>query len=143
MRQNLKTKSTGRSVNPSSKKPDIIIKNGNKSFNLNNTKQLFLIAGPCVVETEKITFQTAQKLKEIAEKLGIPFIFKASYKKANRTSGSSFRSIGVLESLTILGNIRKKLKVPVLTDIHSEVEAEIAAEFVDVLQIPAFLCTAD
>lgn len=124
----------------SSVKPEIFIKNGNKTFNLSNTNKLFLIAGPCVVESENLTFETAKKLKAITESLGIPFIFKASYKKANRTSGTSFRSIGVIESLTILGNIREKLKVPVLTDIHSEVEAEIAAEFVDVLQIPAFLC---
>ncbi|MEO8514776.1 MAG: 3-deoxy-8-phosphooctulonate synthase [Ignavibacteria bacterium] len=116
------------------------MKNGSKSFNLNNTNRLFLIAGPCVVESEKLTFKTAERLRDITQRLDIPFIFKASYKKANRTSGSSFRSIGVIESLTILGNIREKLKVPVLTDIHSEVEAEIAAEFVDVLQIPAFLC---
>ena len=136
----MKTKSTAKTGSPQYKKPEINIKNGNKTFNLNNTKQLFLIAGPCVVESEKLTFQTAQKLKAIAQKLDIPFIFKASYKKANRTSGLSFRSIGVIESLTILGNIREKLNVPVLTDIHSEVEAEIAAEFVDVLQIPAFLC---
>jgi len=82
---------------------------------------------------------TAKRLKDITLRLNIPFIFKASYKKANRTSGSSFRSIGVMESLDILGNIREKLAIPVLTDIHSEVEAEIAAEYVDVLQIPAFL----
>lgn len=121
-------------------KPEINIKNGNKTYNLSNTNKLFLIAGPCVVESEKLTYDTAKKLRSITEKLGIPFIFKASYKKANRTSGASFRSIGVIESLTILGNIREKLKIPVITDIHSEVEAEIAAEFVDVLQIPAFLC---
>ncbi|MBN8586392.1 MAG: 3-deoxy-8-phosphooctulonate synthase [Ignavibacteria bacterium] len=114
--------------------------NGSKTFTLNNTKDLFLIAGPCVVETEKITFEIAKRLKDITARLNMPFIFKASYKKANRTSGSSFRSIGVMESLDILGNIRQKLNIPVLTDVHSEIEAEIAAEYADVLQIPAFLC---
>lgn len=107
---------------------------------MSNTSKLFLIAGPCVVENKKTTFEIAKRLKDITLRLNIPFIFKASYKKANRTSGSSFRSIGVIESLGILGDIREKLKIPVLTDIHSEVEAEIASEFVDVLQIPAFLC---
>ncbi len=136
----MKTKTNGKSTIKALKKQVINIKNGNKTFNLNNTKQLFLIAGPCVVESEKLTFGIARKLKAIAEKLDIPFIFKASYKKANRTSGTSFRSIGELESLAILGNIGKKLKIPVLSDIHSEVEADIAAEFVDILQIPAFLC---
>ncbi len=136
----MKTKATGRTDSKTIKKHEIIIKNGNKSYNLNNTKDLFLISGPCVVESEKISFEIAKRLKEIALKLKMPFIFKASYKKANRTSGSSFRSIGVLESLTILGDIREKLNIPVLTDIHSEVEAEISSEYVDILQIPAFLC---
>lgn len=119
---------------------DIVIKNGGKTYDLYNTKNLFLIAGPCVVETEKICFETAKRLIDITSGKNIPFIFKASYKKANRTSGKSFRSIGVLESLEILGKIRAKLNIPVLTDIHSEVEAEIAAEYADILQIPAFLC---
>jgi 2-dehydro-3-deoxyphosphooctonate aldolase (KDO 8-P synthase) len=111
-----------------------------KSYNLSNNKNLFLIAGPCVVESEKICMDIAKKLVDVTSRLKIPFIFKASYKKANRTSGSSFRSIGVLDSLSILGSIRQKLGIPVLTDIHSEVEAEIAADYVDILQIPAFLC---
>lgn len=119
---------------------DIVIKNGGKTYDLYNTKNLFLIAGPCVVETEKICFETAKRLIDITSGKNIPFVFKASYKKANRTSGKSFRSIGVLESLEILGKIRAKLNIPVLTDIHSEVEAEIAAEYADILQIPAFLC---
>jgi len=136
----LNTKSKSRAVKPLFKKQDIKITNGNKTFTLNNTKDLFLIAGPCVVETQKITFEIAKRLKDISQKLEMPFIFKASYKKANRTSGSSFRSIGVMESLDILGNIRQKFNIPVLTDVHSEIEAEIAAEYVDVLQIPAFLC---
>lgn len=118
---------------------DIYIHIDNKAINLHNNRNLLLIAGPCVVESEQMTFEIAKRLKNLALKLKIPFIFKASYKKANRTSGLSFRSIGVIESLTILGEIRKRLQIPVLTDIHSEPEAEIAAEYVDVLQIPAFL----
>lgn len=117
---------------------EIKINNGKKSFNLYNTKTLFLIAGPCVVESKKITFDIAKRLKDITLRLNIPFIFKASY-KSYRTSGSSFRSIGVIESLNILGEIRESLQIPVLTDVHSEVEADIASEYVDVLQIPAFL----
>lgn len=136
----MKNKPGSKSAKPLLKKQDIKITNGSKTFTLNNTKDLFLIAGPCVVETEKITFEIAKRLKDITARLNMPFIFKASYKKANRTSGSSFRSIGVMESLDILGNIRQKLNIPVLTDVHSEIEAEIAAEFADVLQIPAFLC---
>jgi 2-dehydro-3-deoxyphosphooctonate aldolase (KDO 8-P synthase) len=119
---------------------EIRIKNGKRTYNLSNNTSLFLIAGPCVVESEKTTIEIAKRLKDITLRLGIPFVFKASYKKANRTSGSSFRSIGVLESLGILGDIRQNLAIPVLTDIHSEVEAEIASEYVDILQIPAFLC---
>ncbi len=118
---------------------ELTIKNGSKTFNLSNAKGFFLISGPCVVESEKLCFEVAKRLKDITLNLKIPFIFKASYKKANRTSGKSFRTIGVLESLSILGKIREDLEIPVLTDIHSEVEAEIAAEFTDVLQIPAFL----
>ncbi len=119
---------------------DIIISTSGRTLNLSNNPNLFLIAGPCVVESEKISIEIAKRLVDITSRLKMPFIFKASYKKANRTSGSSFRSIGVIESLDILGSIRQKLGVPVLTDIHSEVEAEIAADFVDILQIPAFLC---
>lgn len=135
----MKTKAKVKSNSAKSSKEDIIIKNSGKTCNLSNTKDLFLIAGPCVVESAKLCMETAKRLKDIILRLKVPFIFKASYKKANRTSGSSFRSIGVMESLDILGNIKEKLEIPVLTDIHSEVEAEIAAEYVDVLQIPAFL----
>lgn len=135
----MKTKAKVKSNSARSSKEDIIIKNSGKTCNLSNTKDLFLIAGPCVVESAKLCMETAKRLKDITLRLKVPFIFKASYKKANRTSGSSFRSIGVMESLDILGNIKEKLEIPVLTDIHSEVEAEIAAEYVDVLQIPAFL----
>lgn len=109
------------------------------TVNLWNSPSLFLISGPCVIENEKLTVSIAKKIKEICTKMQIPFIFKASYKKANRTKGDSFRSIGVQASLEILANIREKLKIPVLTDIHSELEATIAADYVDILQIPAFL----
>lgn len=119
---------------------DIKISISGKTLNLSNNQNLFLIAGPCVVESAKISMDIAKRLVDITSRLKMPFIFKASYKKANRTSGSSFRSIGVVESLDILGNIREKIGVPVLTDIHSEVEAEVAADYVDILQIPAFLC---
>ncbi|MCW8823342.1 MAG: 3-deoxy-8-phosphooctulonate synthase [Ignavibacteriaceae bacterium] len=99
-----------------------------------------LIAGPCVVENEEITFFTAEQIKIIASKLGISFIFKSSYKKANRTSINSFKGIGDSEALKILGKVKEKYKIPVLTDVHSREEVQIAAEVSDVLQIPAFLC---
>jgi 2-dehydro-3-deoxyphosphooctonate aldolase (KDO 8-P synthase) len=110
-----------------------------KTFDLMNKSKLFLISGPCVVESEKLTLEIARRVKKIAQNLRIPYIFKASYKKANRTSGESFRSIGVQNSLEILAKVREKVKVPVLTDVHSEIEAVIAADYVDILQIPAFL----
>ncbi len=109
---------------------------------IKNTKSnnFFLLAGPCVVETEKITMFTAETIFAITEKLKIPFIFKASYKKANRSKSDSFSGIGDKKALEILKKIRNTLHVPIVTDIHSEQEAEIAAEYADVLQIPAFLC---
>ncbi len=100
----------------------------------------FLIAGPCVVENEEVTFNVAKTLKTICSNLRIPFIFKSSYKKANRTSINSFSSIGEEKSLKILYSVKKELNVPVITDIHHPEEAEIAAKYVDLLQIPAFLC---
>lgn len=101
----------------------------------------FLIAGPCVVEGEEITFQIARELKRIAEKYEVPFIFKASYKKANRSSIKSFTGIGDKEALLILQKIRKQIGIPIVTDIHSVPEAEMAASYdIDMLQIPAFLC---
>lgn len=106
---------------------------------LKNKNSFFLIAGPCVVENKSITFKTCERLKEITSKLKIPFIFKASYIKANRTSAKSFRTIGIEKSLKILADVRKEFEVPVLTDIHSVIEIDIAASVVDVLQIPAFL----
>lgn len=110
-----------------------------KTFNLMNNSRLFLISGPCVVESEKLTLEIAKRIKKLAQKHQIPYIFKASYKKANRTKGESFRSIGALNSLEILAKVKDKVKVPVLTDVHSEIEAIIAADYVDILQIPAFL----
>lgn len=99
-----------------------------------------LIAGPCVVENEEITYNTASELKSITDELKIPFIFKSSYKKANRTSINSFTGLGDKQALEILSSIGKSLGVSVLTDVHSEAETEMAADYVDVLQIPAFLC---
>jgi 2-dehydro-3-deoxyphosphooctonate aldolase (KDO 8-P synthase) len=101
---------------------------------------LFVIAGPCVVESRELVFETAGRLKEITRELGVPFIFKASYDKANRSSGASFRGLGMDKGLEILGEVRQKLGVPVLTDVHSEAEIEPVAQVVDVLQTPAFLC---
>lgn len=100
----------------------------------------FLLAGPCVVESEKSVYEIAEQIIKITDKLKIPFIFKASYKKANRSKLDSFSGIGDLKALKILGKVREELKIPIVTDIHSEIEATIAAAYVDVLQIPAFLC---
>jgi 2-dehydro-3-deoxyphosphooctonate aldolase (KDO 8-P synthase) len=100
----------------------------------------FLFAGPCVVENEKIEFDIAERIITISDKLGIPFVFKASYKKANRSRLDSFTGIGDIKALKILGKLKEELKVPIVTDIHSELEATLAAAYVDVLQIPAFLC---
>jgi 2-dehydro-3-deoxyphosphooctonate aldolase (KDO 8-P synthase) len=99
-----------------------------------------LLAGPCVVEDEESPFAIAETLLEITRRLEIPFVFKASYRKANRSKLSSFSGIGDEKALAVLGNIRKQFKVPVVTDIHTAEEAAMAAPFVDVLQIPAFLC---
>ena len=110
-----------------------------KELKLKNLSNFLLISGPCVVETRSIAFRTCETLKEITDKLKIPFIYKSSYIKANRTSSGSFRTIGIEKSLQILSDIKKEFGVPILTDIHSEIEVEIAAEVADVLQIPAFL----
>jgi 2-dehydro-3-deoxyphosphooctonate aldolase (KDO 8-P synthase) len=99
-----------------------------------------LIAGPCVVESEEIIFQTAEKIKSLSVKYSIPFIIKSSYRKDNRSKGSSFTGIGDLKALKILAEVKKHFEVPVITDIHNPEEAALAAEYVDVLQIPAFLC---
>ncbi|NIA02797.1 MAG: 3-deoxy-8-phosphooctulonate synthase [Planctomycetia bacterium] len=100
----------------------------------------FLIAGPCVVESEQLAVDTAGSLAEMTSELGIPFIFKSSYDKANRTSGQSYRGMGIDEGLKILDHVRQQTGVPVLTDVHSATEVKTVAEVVDVLQTPAFLC---
>ena len=99
-----------------------------------------LIAGPCVVESKKIVFETADHLMRLSEKYQIPFVFKSSYRKANRSKGDSFSGIGDIKALKILAEIRERYSVPVLTDIHNPDEAEMAAGYIDILQIPAFLC---
>ncbi|MGE5616809.1 MAG: 3-deoxy-8-phosphooctulonate synthase [Bacillota bacterium] len=103
-------------------------------------KPLFLIAGPCVVESEQLQMDVAGKLRDITRELGIPFVFKSSYDKANRSSGKSYRGPGMDEGLRILAKVRKDIGVPVLTDVHAEDEIDAAAAAVDVLQTPAFLC---
>jgi 2-dehydro-3-deoxyphosphooctonate aldolase (KDO 8-P synthase) len=100
----------------------------------------FLIAGPCVVESEQLQMDTAGELQRMTKELGIPFIFKSSYDKANRSSGKSFRGPGMQKGLEILAGVRKKLGVPILTDVHTEDEVPTVAGIVDVLQTPAFLC---
>ncbi|MEI8224870.1 MAG: 3-deoxy-8-phosphooctulonate synthase [Bacteroidota bacterium] len=99
-----------------------------------------LIAGPCVVESEEVVFETAEHLKKLSEKYQLPFVFKSSYRKANRSRGDSFSGIGDINALKILAEVRKRYSVPVVTDIHNPDEAEVAADYVDILQIPAFLC---
>jgi 2-dehydro-3-deoxyphosphooctonate aldolase (KDO 8-P synthase) len=102
--------------------------------------RLSLIAGPCVIESEALCLRIAASLKKTCNRLGIAYVFKASYDKANRTSAKSFRGPGLEQGLEILGRVREKLDVPVLTDVHTEIQAATAAQVVDVLQIPAFLC---
>ena len=108
-------------------------------FEVGLTQPFFLIAGPCVVESEQLQMDVAGRLKEITAALGIPFIFKSSYDKANRSSGSSFRGPGMERGLEILAKVRRDIGVPVLTDVHSEAEVAQVATVVDVLQTPAFL----
>jgi 2-dehydro-3-deoxyphosphooctonate aldolase (KDO 8-P synthase) len=108
--------------------------------NLNSPRRLFLIAGPCVIENEKLCLQVAGALKKTCAALGIFSVFKASFDKANRTSAKSFRGPGLDEGLRVLGKVRAEFGVPVLTDVHTETQAAIAGEVVDILQIPAFLC---
>ena len=107
---------------------------------LSNGKSLFLIAGPCVIESEELCLKVARSLRKTCERLGVTYIFKASYDKANRTSGKSQRGPGLEKGLQILGAVREKVNVPVLTDVHDEAQARAAAEVVDAIQIPAFLC---
>ena len=109
-------------------------------FEVGIDRPLFLIAGPCVVESEQLQMDAAGTLKEITDALGIPFIFKSSFDKANRTSESAFRGLGMEKGLEILANVRREIGVPVLTDIHSEDQVARVASVVDVLQTPALLC---
>ena len=110
------------------------------NFNVGLKQPLFLIAGPCVIESEQMALDTAGQIKEICESLNIPFIYKSSYDKANRSSGKSFRGFGMEEGLRILAEVKKQIGVPVLTDVHSIEEIATVAAVVDVLQTPAFLC---
>lgn len=109
-------------------------------FNHTESNHFFLIAGPCVVESHDLVMETASVIKAICHKLSLPFIFKASFRKANRSRIDSYTGMGDTRALEILAEVRKKLSVPVITDIHESDEAAFAAEYVDVLQIPAFLC---
>lgn len=105
-----------------------------------DSNNFFIIAGPCVIENDENPFEIAEKIKNLTDKLRIPYIFKASYKKANRSKLDSFMGIGDIEALKIIEKVSFEYGIPTITDIHSEAEAVIAAEYVDVLQIPAFLC---
>jgi 2-dehydro-3-deoxyphosphooctonate aldolase (KDO 8-P synthase) len=109
-------------------------------FQVGLNRPFFLIAGPCVVESEQLQMDTAGALKEITASLGIPFIFKSSYDKANRSSGTSFRGPGMERGLEILAKVKKELGLPIITDVHAENEIATVAKVVDVLQTPAFLC---
>lgn len=111
--------------------------NGIKHLDSGN---FFLLAGPCVVENEEITFGIAEKVKEITDRYKIPYIFKASYRKANRSKMDSFSGIGDEKALSILSEVKKRYGLPIVTDIHTAEEAAMAAKYVDILQIPAFLC---
>ena len=105
-----------------------------------DSSKFFLIAGPCVVENREITMETARVIKQVCEELGIPFYFKASYRKANRSSLHSFTGVGDEMALAILAEVKEELHIPIVTDIHNADEAAMAAQVADVLQIPAFLC---
>ena len=109
-------------------------------FNVGLAHPFFLIAGPCVIESEQLQMDTAGVLRDITRELGIPFIFKSSFDKANRTSGTSFRGPGIEKGLEILAKVKRDLQVPVLTDVHDIAQIDMVAGVVDVLQTPAFLC---
>lgn len=111
-----------------------------KFENVASARQFFLLAGPCVIEGETMALDIAKRIAEIASRLGIPYVFKGSYRKANRSRIDSFTGIGDLEALEILRKVKEQVGVPVVTDIHEPEEARMAAEVVDILQIPAFLC---
>ena len=109
-------------------------------FEVGLDKPLFLIAGPCVIESERMAMETSSQLKEITSRLGIPFIYKSSFDKANRSSGESFRGPGLEQGLRILQKVKDEVGVPVLTDVHEDTPMDEVADVVDVLQTPAFLC---
>jgi len=109
-------------------------------FEIGLDKRFFLIAGTCVIESEQMAMDTAGQLKEITSSLGIPFIYKSSYDKANRSSNKTFRGFGMEEGLRILDEVRRQVGVPILTDVHTEEQVKYVAAVVDVLQTPAFLC---
>ncbi len=111
-----------------------------KDIQIGRPGPFVLISGPCVIEDDQTTFDIASHLKKLTDRLHIPFIFKASYDKANRTSISSFRGPGIKKGLEVLGYIRNELKIPVISDVHQVCEVEMAARSLDVIQIPAFLC---
>jgi len=111
-----------------------------KQFTIGENHTLFLIAGPCVIEGEELMFETARKIKEVSAGLSIPLIFKSSYDKANRSSARTFRGPGLTEGLKMLAKIKREFDLPMLSDVHTAEEAEAAAEVLDILQIPAFLC---
>lgn len=110
------------------------------NFEVGLDRPLFLIAGPCVIESEMLALETSAQLKEITDRLGMPFIYKSSFDKANRSSGSSFRGPGLEEGLRILQKVKDEIGVPVLTDVHEDTPMDEVASVVDVLQTPAFLC---
>ena len=109
-------------------------------FTAGNDQPVFLIAGTCVIESEAMTIDTAGRLKEICAKLDVPFIYKSSFDKANRSSQASFRGPGIDEGLKILGEVKRQLQLPVLTDVHEDTPIDEVADVVDVMQTPAFLC---
>ena len=109
-------------------------------FNVGLGESLFLIAGPCVIESEKIAIDVAVYLKELTSRLGVNFVYKSSFDKANRSSSSSFRGLGIEEGLRILELIRKDIQIPVLTDVHEDTPLDEVSSVVDILQTPAFLC---
>ena len=109
-------------------------------FEVGLNRPFILLAGPCVIESEQLTLDIAGKMKEITDKLGIPYVFKASYDKANRSSDTSFRGLGMANGLRILEEVRRQIGVPVVTDVHTADEVPEVASVVDLLQTPAFLC---
>jgi len=109
-------------------------------FDVGLNHPFFLIAGPCVIESKQLAMDTAGQLKEICNELQINFVYKSSYDKANRSSGKSFRGLGMDAGLAIMAEVKKQIGVPVLTDVHAEDEIKAVAEVVDILQTPAFLC---